>query len=73
MDFIVDNYAPNLTVKRYKYKLGRTLAKGESSKGLYAIMSTSKNIVLRVSVIKEHAELLTQCDSRYLKEIFLEI
>jgi hypothetical protein len=61
-----------MEVKRIKYKLGRILDVGEKSRGLYGIMSSAKHITLRVSMTQEHAELLTQCDSRYVQEIFLD-
>lgn len=72
-EWIAENYAKHLQVKTYKYKLGKKLEVGEKSRGLYAIMSTKKNIVLRISVLKEHAELLCDNDSRYLQEVFLEV
>lgn len=60
-------------VRRFKFRPGRTLAKGEESKtGLYGIISTSKQYALRISLIKEVAELYTECDSRYLTEVHLK-
>lgn len=62
-----------MEIMRLKYRLGRILKPGEESRGLYGIMSARKHITLRISIIQEHAELLTQCDSRYLQEVFLEL
>lgn len=70
-EFIVQNYHPELEVATYRYKLGKKLAKGESSSGVYAVMSTKKDIVLRISLIKDQAELYCDYDSRYLQEVFL--
>lgn len=60
-----------MEVQRKVYKLGRILNPGESSRGLYGIMSEAKHITLRVSMTQEHAELLSECDSRYLQEVFI--
>lgn len=57
----------------FRYRRGRVLQPAESSKsGLYAIVGTKKDIVLRVSLFKEGAEILTGCDSRHIEEVFLE-
>lgn len=59
---------------RFKFKIGKRLAKGEeSSTGLYAIMSSQTDITLRISLIKESAELMCEDDSRYLAEAFAMI
>lgn len=60
-----------MEVRRIVYKLGKILKPGEKSRGLYGIMSSAKHITLRVSMIQEHAEMLSECDSRYLQEVFL--
>jgi hypothetical protein len=73
LDFIVTNYYPNYRVTRYRYHLGKVLQSGETSRGLYAIMSSKNNIVLRIAMTKELAEMLTCDDSRYIQEVFLEI
>ena len=71
-EWIVKTYAPHMEVRRLRYKLGKVLPPGESSSGLYGIISTKKEITLRVSMSKDHAELLTECESRYVRELFLE-
>lgn len=58
-------------MRRLVYKLGKILLPGEKSRGLYGIRSNLKDVTLRVSMTQEHAELLTECDSRYLQEVFL--
>lgn len=60
-----------MVVREVKYKLGKRLENGCISLGLYAIMSSKKDIVLRVSMTNEHAELLTQDESRYIREVYL--
>lgn len=60
-----------MEVRRLVYKLGKILLPGEESRGLYGIMSNLKDITLRVSMTREHAELLTECDSRYVQEVFI--
>lgn len=73
LDFIVLNYYPNYRVNKYRYHLGKILKPGEASSGLYAIMSTKNNIVLRIAMTKELAEILTCDDSRYIQEAFLDL
>ena len=58
-------------MRRVVYKLGRVLNRGEESRALYGIMSSKKDITLRVSMTREHAELLTGCDSRHIVEVFI--
>lgn len=60
-----------MEVRTYRYRLGKKLSKGEKSRGLYAIMSTRKDIVLRIALLQEQAELYCDYDSRYLQEVFL--
>lgn len=50
---------------------GKRLATGESSKsGLYAIVDNRKDIVLRISMSREIAEMLTDT-SRYVAECWI--
>lgn len=71
MHWIVDRYFPEYEVKTFKYKLGKRLNKGDKSSALYAVMSTKKEIVLRCAIDINIANAYTECDSRYLREIFL--
>jgi hypothetical protein len=74
LEFIVENYYPTYKVIRLKYRLGKALSKEDKSKsGIYAIMSAAKGIVLRVSMFEEAAKMMTEDESRYLQEIYLEI
>lgn len=58
---------------RFSYRRGRVLKPTEKSKsGLYAIIGTRKDVVLRMTLFNEGAELLTGCDSRHIEEVFLE-
>lgn len=58
-------------VHRITFRVGRILLPGEqSSSGCYAILSKRTGVVLRISLIREAAEL--QCDdSRYLAECWV--
>ena len=63
---------PSLKPKRVTFQIGRTLQSGEQSKtGLYAIMSRSKEIALRITLFKEVATMF-ESDSRYIREAFLK-
>jgi len=58
-------------VKEIRFRVGRTLDKGEESKsGLYAIVSKTSNKTLRVSLIKDIASLITD-NSRYIAEAWV--
>ena len=62
-----------LQLKQFSFKIGRELKDGETSKtGLYGIIAKSKFYALRISLIKDLAELLTKDESRILCEIYLE-
>lgn len=55
-----------------KYTLGCNLQPGQKSEsGLYAIMDSRKNQILRIQIDPNIAELLTQCGSRYLAVVWL--
>ena len=70
-DFIA-TYHTKYESKPFRYVRGKKLAPGEESKtGLYAIIGTKKDLVLRVSLFTDAAELLTECDSRHIEEIYL--
>ena len=59
-------------MKRFEFRLGRTLQPGEeSSTGLYALMSNTSGIALRISMMKEIAELHSCDSSRSLREASL--
>jgi hypothetical protein len=61
-----------MSIRRWSYIPGRILDPGEKSKsGLYGIMSTQKNIALRISCIQETAELYRD-DSRYICEMYID-
>ena len=60
-----------MEVRRVEYKRGKILEAGEKSRALYGIVGTKKNVMLRIAIQQELAELQTQCDSRHLQEIFL--
>ena len=54
------------------YKLGKPLKNGEKSRsGLYAVVAKKRDRILRVSLIKELAELMDDGESRYLAECWV--
>lgn len=58
-------------VARLTVQTGRTLLPGETSRsGLYGIVS-NKGVILRVSLYKEIAEMLSDYDTRNVQEIFV--
>jgi hypothetical protein len=63
---------PQYRPERVTFHLGRPLQRGEISKsGLYGIMSKRKGIALRISLIKETAELYAEDESRTLCEAWI--
>lgn len=66
------DYYPEYEIKKFRTKIGKTLKHGEKSEtGLYAIVNTKKNLVLRVAMSAELAEYLTNDDSRHICECHL--
>jgi len=62
---------PEMEIRSFNYHTGKVLDVNEKSKtGLYGIVSSSKNYVLRISCQQEFAELVRD-DSRYISEIHL--
>ena len=53
------------------YIRGRRLEPGEESRGIYGIVATDKDLVLRVPLRKELAEIYADDSSRHIEEIFL--
>lgn len=69
--FILESLEPGFEVWTAKFTRGKRLKPGETSRGVYGVIGTRKNIVLRVPLRKEIAELYTNDDSRHIEEIFL--
>jgi len=67
----VNNYTNNYTISRRSIVRGNLLKPGELSIGLYGIVATDKDLVLRVQLRAELAELYTEDKSRHIQEIFL--
>lgn len=68
---IVSNFS-QYEIKRIGFKVVKKLNVGEkSSSGLYALVSNKGDVVLRVSMIKEIAEIHYDKSSRYLAEVWL--
>lgn len=55
-----------------QFTRGKKLSGDEKSRGAYAIVGTSKDIVLRVALRKELADVYTDGLHRHQEEIFLE-
>lgn len=70
-NFIVGNYYPEYEVRVMRVHRGKRLNPEEPSSGLYGVVSTSKDLLLRVPIRQELAQLYTECDSRHLEEVFL--
>ncbi len=73
-ELIVETVGEDYEVRRFGFDLRDKLSQGEKSRnGLYAIVSSiKKDLVLRIGLIKEAAELMTDGDdSRYLSGVHL--
>lgn len=61
-------------VVQVQISLGKRIKPGtESSTGLYALVSTRKGTILRVSCIREYAEEMTDNESRVLMECTVKV
>ena len=70
---IVENHFKDYEVRTFNFIRGRKLKPNEeSSSGLYGIIGTRKDIVLRVQLDPETAKLITEDESRHLEEIYFE-
>lgn len=56
-----------------RYVRGHKLQKGEESKGVYGIVGTSKDLMLRIALRKEVAEMYDDGEHRHLEEVFLTL
>ena len=73
-EHIAETCGPQYKAAPFTYRRGKMLAPGQGScNGLYAIIGTKKDLVLRISLFKEGAELMTQDNSRHIEEIYLDI
>lgn len=58
-------------MKTANFIRGRRLDNNEISRGIYGIVGTDKDLVLRVPIRKELAEIYACDKSRHIEEIFL--
>lgn len=72
MEWIVEKYFPNMECIKLQFIRGNKLTDDQKSRAAYAIVGTSKDIVLRVALRKELADLYTDGLHRHQEEIFLE-
>ena len=70
---IIKYHHPEYEIRQAAFIRGKRLASGESSPALYGIVSTKKDIVLRVPMTKESAEMYADDDSRHIEEIYLQL
>lgn len=68
---IISKYHPELKLITKKYRLGKPLKEGQTSNALYAVKSVAKDIVLRISICKDTANLYACDESRTLQECYL--
>jgi hypothetical protein len=71
VDHIVKHHFTRYKVVTARYIRGKKLSPGETSKGLYGIIASKKDIILRCPIRKELAEIYANDDSRHIEEIFL--
>ena len=71
-EHIIGHHFPNYTIITATAIRGKKLTVGEESAGIYGIVGTKKDILLRCPLMKEQAEIYSCCDSRHIEEIFLQ-
>ena len=65
-------YDEKYIAKPFRFIRGKVLAPGDISKsGLYAIIGTKKDLVLRATLFSSGAQLLAEDESRHIEELFL--
>lgn len=69
--FIVSKYHPEMECIKMQFIRGRKLENNMKSRAAYAVVGSSKDIVLRVALRKELADLYTDGLHRHQEEIFL--
>ena len=60
-------------VRKAHFVRGKRLEPGTVSRAIYGIVATEKDLVLRVPLRKELAEIYACDDSRHIEEIFLKM
>lgn len=65
-------YYPTYHITEYNIIVGDVLKPGEKGNGCYGIVSKKTGKLLRVTLIHEMAEFLTQDEHRYITECFIE-
>lgn len=65
-------YFPEMECIKMQFIRGRKLTGDEKSRAAYAIVGTRKDVVLRVALRKELADVYTDGLHRHQEEIFLE-
>jgi len=70
-EHIIEKHVPDYELRIANFVRGERLSPGESSRALYGIVSTDKDLVLRVPMTKELAEVYSDEKSRHIEEIFL--
>ena len=68
---LIVNGLTGYEVREANFIRGNKLEPGETSRALYGLVATQKDLVLRVPLQKELAELMSDDDSRHIEEIFL--
>lgn len=68
---LIVEQSPEYEVEKIMFHRGKKLAPGEDSAGLYGITSTDKDLVLRIHLRKELAEIYASDPSRHIEEIFI--
>lgn len=72
MEWIVERYHPEMKCIKMQFIRGNKLGPRDVSRAAYAIVGTSKDVVLRVALRKELADVYTDGVYRHQEEIFLE-
>lgn len=68
----MSSYDESYKPRPFRFVRGKKLEPGTKSKtGLYAIVGTRKDLVLRITLFKDGAEMLTEDDSRHIEEVSL--
>jgi hypothetical protein len=70
-EHIISNHFPEYEIREATAIRGKALRPGELSDGLYGVVSTKKDLLLRCPMTSESAKMYTECETRHVEEIFL--
>lgn len=71
---LIASYNEDYAIRQFSFRIGDKLEPGQTSRsGFYALMAKKGDYTLRISMMKEIAQLHSEDPSRYLAEAWLQM